>query len=68
MASSPRRNRCDDLVDLTQHRVVIDRIDGALEFFLDEQPNHRMGRNQVDLKLDMRGNLTPALEFGECRK
>ncbi len=68
MASSLGRNGCDDLVDLAQHRIVVDGIDRALQIFPDEQPDHRVRRHQIDLEFDVRRYFALPFQFGKCRE
>jgi len=52
------------LVDLAPHGIVIDRIERPMQVVLQKQPDHRMGRNQIDLKAAMRGD--PFLLLESC--
>ena len=44
------RQRRRDLVDLALERFVVDRIERLMQVVLQEQPDHRMRRHQIDLE------------------
>ncbi len=61
------RQRRGDLVDLALERVVVDRIERLMQIVLQEQPDHRMRRHQVDLEAQSFGTIAFALERGKFR-
>ena len=54
-----------ELVDLAAQRGVEDRIDRLVQVFLQEQPDHRMGRNQIDLEAALGGDFPLLFELRE---
>src|SRR5262245_16748163 len=53
------------LVDLALDGLVVDRVEWSLQIILDVQPQHRMRRDEIDLKLDVGRNYAGALQLGE---
>src|SRR5262249_42550163 len=53
------------LVDLALDGLVVDRVEWSLQIILDVQPQHRMRRDEIDLKLDVGRNYAGALKLGK---
>jgi hypothetical protein len=56
------RDRVGKLVDLALHRGVVDWIDRLMQVFVDEQPDHRMRRHEIDLEFGAGRDLAFVLE------
>ena len=61
------RQRGCDLVDLALDRLVVDRVDRRVQLVDQIQPDHRVGRHEVDLEFGFGGNLAGVFQPLEHR-
>src|SRR5215471_14735714 len=56
------RDRSGELVDLQEHGIIEDPVDCGMKIILDEDPDDRMGGDEINLKFAVRGDLALPLQ------